>query len=177
MALYLGSNKKDMISGIILSEGNSGGIQLPTLTNEGNAKDLLAGKQLIDSNGNVVTGILVPGTGDVEVETATTKLTSNGTSISFTGLKGEPSMFSIHPTSNITLSSTRYVTNVTYDGNTTHGIYGYRASSSATSYYSASYFTWTYNNGTLTVRTSSSTNGGNFSSSVTYQLKIGRAHV
>lgn len=170
MALYLGSNKKDMISGIILGEGSSGGVQLPTLTNEGNAKDLLAGKQLINSNGNVVTGILVPGTGDVEVEIVTTKLTSNSTSISFTELKGEPSMFSIHPTSNITLSSTRYVTNVTYDGNTTHGIYGYRASSSATSYYSASYFTWTYNNGTLTVRTSSSTNGGNFSSSVTYQL-------
>ena len=58
MALYLGSNKKDMISGIILSEGNSGGIQLPTLTNEGNAKDLLAGKQLIDSNGNIITGTI-----------------------------------------------------------------------------------------------------------------------
>jgi hypothetical protein len=57
-----------------------------------------------------------------------------------------------------------------YDGDTTRGTYGYRSSSSATSYHSASYFTWTYNNGTLTVKTSSSTNGGNFSSSVTYQL-------
>lgn len=170
MALYLGSKKKEMISGLFLGEGSSGGVQLPTLTNEGTAVDLLAGKQLIDSNGNVVLGVLVPGAGNIEVETATTKLTSNGTSISFTGLKGEPSMFSINPTSNITLGSTRFVTSVTYDGATTHGIYGYRASSSATSYYSASYFTWTYSNGTLTVRTSSSTNGGNFSSSVTYQL-------
>lgn len=166
MALYLGSNKKEMISGLSASSG----VQLPTLTNEGSAIDLLAGKQLIDSNGNIVLGVLVPSAGDVEVEITTTKLNSNGTSISFTGLKGEPSMFSIHPTSNITLGSTRFVTSVTYDGATTHGIYGYRASSSATSYYSASYFTWTYSNGTLTVRTSSSTNGGNFSSSVTYQL-------
>ena len=38
-----------------LSEGDSG-VSLPTLTNEGLAADLRADKQLIDSNGNVVTG-------------------------------------------------------------------------------------------------------------------------
>lgn len=31
-------------------------VELPTLTNEGSASDLLSGKQLIDSDGNVVTG-------------------------------------------------------------------------------------------------------------------------
>lgn len=76
MALYLGSNKKDMMSGIILSEGSSGGIQLPTLTNEGNAKDLLAGKQLIDSNGNIVTGTMVNnGTVNATLNTNTTSYT------------------------------------------------------------------------------------------------------
>ncbi len=102
--------------------------------------------------------------------TATTKPNSNSTSIAFTGLTAEPKMFAISPTSNITLGSTRYVTGVMYDGAKTHGTYGYRSGSSATSYYSASYFTWTYSNGTLTVKTSSSSNGGNFTSSTTYQL-------
>lgn len=106
----------------------------------------------------------------VSVRTATTKPSSNSTTISFTGLTAQPKMFAISPTGNITLGSTRYVTSVMYDGSTTHGTYGYRASSSATSYYSASYFTWTYSNGTLTVRTNSSTNGGNFTSSATYKL-------
>ena len=101
---------------------------------------------------------------------ASVKPSSNSTSISFTGLTAEPKMFAISPTGNITLGTTRYVTGVAYDGTTTRGTYGYRSGSSATSYHSASYFTWTYSNGTLTVRTSSSTNGGNFKSSTTYQL-------
>ena len=108
--------------------------------------------------------------GGASVGTASTKLSSNATSISFTGLKGQPKAFAITPTGNITLGSTRYVTGVMYDGSTTHGVYGYRASSSATSYYSATYFTWTYSNGTLTITTNSSTNGGNFTSSATYKL-------
>lgn len=36
----------------------SGGVELPTLSNEGTAGDLLSGKQLIDSDGNVVTGTI-----------------------------------------------------------------------------------------------------------------------
>ena len=107
---------------------------------------------------------------DVEINILTKKLSSNGTSISFTGLTEEPKMFAISPTGNITLSTTRYVTSVMYDGEKIHGTYGYRSSSTGTSYYSNSYFTWTYSNGTLTVKTSSATQGGNFSSSVTYQL-------
>lgn len=104
------------------------------------------------------------------IKTASVKPSSNSTSISFTGLTGQPKMFAIIPTGNITLGSTRYVTGVMYDGSKTHGTYGYRSGSSGTSYYSASYFTHTYSNGTLTVKTSSSTNGGNFSSSATYML-------
>ena len=36
----------------------SGGVVLPTLTNEGSASDLLSGKQLIDSDGNIVEGAM-----------------------------------------------------------------------------------------------------------------------
>ena len=122
-------------------------------------KTALEGKTAVGNGGTTLT-----------IGTATKKLSSNSTTITFEGLTGEPKMFAIVPTGNITLGSTRYVTGVMYDGSRTHGTYGYRQSSSATSYYSASYFTWTYSNGTLTVKTSSSTNGGNFSSSATYQL-------
>lgn len=122
-------------------------------------KTALEGKAVGGSGGSGVT-----------IKTASTKPSSNSTSISFTGLTAQPKMFAICPTGNITLGSTRYVTGVVYDGSTTRGTYGYRSGSSATSYHSASYFTWTYSNGTLTVKTSSSTNGGNFTSSVTYQL-------
>lgn len=38
-----------------------GGMSLPALTNPGTAADLLTGKQLIDQNGNVLTGTLTPG--------------------------------------------------------------------------------------------------------------------
>lgn len=110
------------------------------------------------------------GSAGASIGTASTKPSSNGTSISFTGLTGQPKMFAIIPTGNITLGTTRYVTGVVHDGETTHGIYGYRSGSSGTSYYSSSYFRWTYENGTLTVTTTSSANGGNFSSSATYLL-------
>ena len=38
--------------------GDSGGVILPTLTNEGIASDLLSGKQLIDGDGNIVEGTI-----------------------------------------------------------------------------------------------------------------------
>ena len=37
---------------------DAGGVALPTLTNEGTAADLLSGKQLIDQDGNIVTGTI-----------------------------------------------------------------------------------------------------------------------
>lgn len=110
------------------------------------------------------------GSAEVTIGTATVKPSSNGTSIAFSGLSGEPKAFAVIQTGNITLGTTRYVTGVVHDGETTHGTYGYRSGSSATSYYSSSYFRWTYSNGTLTVTTTSSTNGGNFTSSATYVL-------
>lgn len=149
-------------------DGETNGVSLPTLANEGTSEDLMSGKQLIDADGNVVFGSYTPPI--ITTGETSTKLTSNNTTITFTGLTGEPTMFTIFPLGNITLGTTRYVTNVSYDGTTTHGIYGYRSGQSGTSYYSQSYFTWTYSNGTLTVKTSSTTNGGYFSSSVTYQL-------
>lgn len=104
------------------------------------------------------------------IKTATTVLDSGARTISFTGLDAEPKMFVIIPIGELTLSSIRYVTGVVYDGSLTHGRYGYHTTSSGKSYYSSSYFTWTYNNGTLTVNTSSSNNGGNFAGTYDYRL-------
>ena len=130
----------------------------------------------VDSQANLIAQINAAlegktgGGSSATIKTATAKLSYYGTSISFTGLTAEPKMFALIPTGNITLGTTRYVTGVMYDGSTTHGTYGYRSGSSGTSYYSASYFTWTYSNGTLTVKTSSSSNGGNFAANLTHQL-------
>lgn len=41
-----------------LPDAGGGGVELPELTNEGTASDLLSGKQLIDGDGNVVTGTI-----------------------------------------------------------------------------------------------------------------------
>ena len=41
-----------------LPAAGSGGIELPTLTNEATAVELLAQKQLIDSDGNIITGTM-----------------------------------------------------------------------------------------------------------------------
>ena len=139
-----------------------GGTAGENVTTEVNAQESLI-DQIQSALEDKVNGVAVIGT-------TTKKLSSNATSIAFTGLPAQPKMFAIGPTGNITLGTTRYVTSVIYDGSKTHGYYGYRSSSTGTSYYSASYFTWTYADGTLTVKTSSSTNGGNFSSSQTYQL-------
>ena len=103
----------------------------------------------------------------VSIVTKTTTPSSNSTTIVFSGLTAEPKMFCVIPTANVSLSSqSRYVTGVVYDGDTIRGLY----SNNSTATHSNSYFSQTYSNGTLTVKTSSSTNGGNFRSGIAYML-------
>ena len=111
--------------------------------------------------------------GSSSILTSEVKPTSNSLSIQFTGLVGEPSAFSVQTNTNITLASTRYVVNVNYDGTETEGVCGYTSGTynkTGTNAYSASDFTWTYADGTLTVTSSSATTGGYFTSSATYKL-------
>lgn len=119
-------------------------------------------------------GELITGTADgVHVASATKAPSSNATSIAFTGLAAQPKAFMLIATTQISLSSTYYVTAVTSNGTNTYGTYvrkGSGGGSSAYNYVSSSYFSWTYENGTLTVKTQSSTYGGYFKSSVTYRL-------
>lgn len=102
-----------------------------------------------------------------DIGTTTVTPSSNSRSISFTGLSGEPKMFSVCPDGNTSLSSsTRYATNVVYDGSSTRGIY----STTSTATHTTNGFTWTYNDGTLTISTASTSNGGYFRSNIQYRL-------
>lgn len=112
---------------------------------------------------------------ELTIFTTTARVTSNNQQISFTGLPAQPKALAIIPRSNITLSaSNRFVVNVNYDGTTLGGVYCYGSGNSwnatYTAGYSAAYFTQTYSNGTLTIKTSSTTNGGYFAANVDYAL-------
>lgn len=54
----LSANNLDLQS--LIDQANAlpdaGGVELPSLSNEGTASDMLSGKQLIDSDGNIITG-------------------------------------------------------------------------------------------------------------------------
>ena len=114
------------------------------------------------------------GSSQSSIFTATARVTSNNQQISFTGLTAQPKAFAVIPTGNITLStSNRFVVNVNYDGTTLGGVYCYGSggwNATYTAGYSASYFTQTYSGGTLTIKTSSTTNGGYFAANVDYAL-------
>ena len=133
------------------------------------ADSLLSGFTAHGADGEPITG-----TADgAHVAVLTTTPSSNVTSLSFTGLAEQPKAFMLIATSQITVATTYYVTAIMSSGSSTHGTYvrkGSGNSSSAYSYVSSSYFSWTYNNGTLTVSTQSSSRGGYFKSSVTYRL-------
>lgn len=98
---------------------------------------------------------------------------ANSLTLTFSGLSGEPTLFSINPKENITLGSTRYILGVDYDGSATMGTIGYSSgswNSSVTANYSASNFTWEYADGVLTVTSNGASTGGYFMNGITYQL-------
>lgn len=101
------------------------------------------------------------GTDDVQVG-------SGATSISFTGLTAEPDYFSLVFTSDFSTSSGyQRVMAVVYDGNSTYGVAmdsGAKALSS---------WSYTYNNGTLTVTSIGTNNGGYFHQPGYYHLTYG----
>ena len=95
---------------------------------------------------------------------------SNVTSITFSSLSGEPKAFMCMLDQQSSLGSTRYVISVTYDGSTVRGVWGYSSSNTRYAYYSSSYFSKSYSSGSLTISTSSSSNGGYFRSGYVYRL-------
>ena len=101
------------------------------------------------------------GTDDVQVG-------SGATSVTFTGLSAEPDYFSVIFKSDFgTSSGYQRVMAVVYDGSSTYGI---DLDSSA---HAASAWSYTYNNGSLTVSSQGTNNGGYFHQPGYYQLTYG----
>ena len=100
--------------------------------------------------------------------TAETQVGSGATSVTFTGLTGEPDYFSVIFKSNFSTSSGyQRVISVVYDGMSTYGLAmdsGAKALSS---------WSYTYNNGSLTVSSVGTNNGGYFHQPGYYQLTYG----
>lgn len=99
----------------------AGGIELPTLTNEGVADDLVTGKELINSNGDIVTGTNPYAKVETDADVATQadliaqiqsvldgKAGSSGGSVETCTI----SLIGIGATQNVSLRCTRYVDGV-----------------------------------------------------------------
>ena len=125
------------------------------------ADQLVKGVTAHDRSGNQMTGTFEGG-GGANIDALTVKPSSASTTFAISGLKGEPKAFMLQYTGNITLASTRYVVSASGEGTTRRVTYGYKSGNNGYVYSSASYLTATYSNGTLTLKTSSSSNGGNF---------------
>ena len=96
---------------------------------------------------------------------------SNSTSVNFTVSK-QPTIFSVMAMEDVSVSSTRYITSVDYDGNTilSQSAYGSTMSTTRKVYYNSGAITQSYSNGTLTLTSSSTSTGGYFASGITYRL-------
>lgn len=106
------------------------------------------------------------------IKTLTSTPDSNSLTLSFSSLEAEPKFFSVTPTDNITLATTRYITGIEYDGTNLRTSYSYKQSSYGNSYtsYDTSNVSQSYSNGTLTLTSASTTSAGYFRSGVEYQL-------
>lgn len=100
----------------------------------------------------------VQGGGGAQVDTKTATASNNPTQLAFTGLKGEPIMFALRTTTQISSSGSTtyyYITDMIYDGNAVHGNC-FRIGSTRRVDNIASGYSFTYSNGTLTVGSSAS---------------------
>ena len=102
------------------------------------------------------------------VGTAETQVGSGATSITFTGLTDEPTCFSvIFKSSFSTSSGYQRVIAVTHDGSSTYGLAMDSVANAQTSW------SYTYSNGSLTVTSQGTNNGGYFHQPGYYQLTYG----
>lgn len=135
-----------------------------------------SGNLPITSNGNNINvaqyetvSVNVPtGGGSVNVDTKTiTNSSASNTSISFTGLSGEPKAFFVRCTAQLTRSSNSsyyYVTDMRWNGSSGNHNGNYWRMSNGTFYNDTSHYSHTYSNGTLTISSSGSRSaaGGSF---------------
>ena len=121
------------------------------------AADVATGKYFYNANGARTQGTNSGGGGsDVQIGTAEKTQTTAGTSISFTGLQGEPTSFIIISEADLATGAAPYKTNaVLFDGSTIKGQY-ITNTSNANMTFDGSAFSYSYTGGTLTVTGSAS---------------------
>lgn len=119
------------------------------------ASDVATGKYFYTAAGVRTQGTSSGGGGGMQVATATATPSIASTSIQFTGLQGEPTSFYIVSAANLATGASPYkVAAVVYDG-TDHHAQIVTNTSNAQATYDGSLMSHTYNNGTLTVTSSS----------------------
>lgn len=121
------------------------------------SSDVASGKVFLAADGTITTGT-ASGGGDVNVDTKTVTASNYPTSLSFTGLLGEPKMFAVRLNAQVSSSGSTtyyYIVDVIHAGTTTHGncfrIGSTRRVDTITSGYS-----YTYSGTTLTITSSAS---------------------
>lgn len=88
-------NNTTSLQGVLeaLTSKATGGMELPILTNEGTAADLLSGKQLIDQDGNIVTGTIQTKAATTYTPTASNQTIASGTYLTGTQtIKGDSNL-------------------------------------------------------------------------------------
>lgn len=106
--------------------------------------DVASGKIFIKSDGSQATGTASGGGGNLAVASKTATLSSASSSISFTGLSGNPTSFVVTSSADQTAGGTKVVS-VAYDGTSLHGMDITTQAEADTG------FTKSYSSGTLTI--------------------------
>ena len=127
------------------------------------ASELVSGSQTITQNGtvdvtnlaSVVVAVEGGGGSGVQVETGVEGARTSTSSISFTGLKGQPNAFYAMVDDSVAASATATVVAFVYDGQTLHA---QTLANQIT--YDDSSLSYTYNNGTLTITSNGATIAG-----------------
>lgn len=122
------------------------------------ASELVSGSQTITENdtydvtnlASVVVNVSGGGSSDVQIGFADVETSSSSSTLTFTGLSGEPTSFLAYNESNLIPSSTAQVAAIAYDGTSLHA-QTITNTSNAQVTYDGSSFSKSYSNGTLTI--------------------------
>lgn len=133
------------------------------------ANTYLTGVQTIQGDSDLVASNIkhdvsifnVTGTFGMKMGAINSAPSSRGTTISFTGLQAQPKYFACNLEFEGSFSSARTIYSVIYDGTTTSNCTSYRSGGSILCYKYTT-ITWTYNNGTLTLTSPSTSTVGYF---------------
>ena len=123
------------------------------------ASDVASGKYFYNTAGTRTQGTASGGGGSVSVDTKTATVPSSTypTSLSFSSMKGEPKMFAVRLTANLSSSGSTtyyYIVDVIHAGDTTSGN-SFRIGSTRRVQNVTSGLSYTYSNSTLTISSSS----------------------